>query len=260
MDDIVQSTLNLARFDHEFRRRAVRRSLGTLGAIFLAAGCVTAIEPNAPRFTPGEQLTALSSSDELSFADVTAAARSALDTNIGSAGATPEPSQASAVKPAAVTSYSMLPDVEISKQVERKIAKVATVYHRRTGKPLVITSGTRGPAEQARAMYRLLTLGTDIVALYKNKSAAQEIRTLYLRGKSRREPEATIVRAMSAAIRRQITRGVYISAHLRAGAVDVRNRDMTVTERRAFKSCVAHAGGISLLEEHKPPHFHLQIK
>lgn len=243
-------------FSYTPPRRSIRRLSGTLGIIFLAAGCVTAIEPSSPRLAPGEQFVPVSTSNDISFGDVTAAAQSAMHAPIASPAPVPEPH----VEPARATSYSLLPDVEISKDVERKLAMVADVYYRRTGKPLVITSGTRDPGAQARAMYRLLTLGTDVVGLYKNKPAAREIRSIYLRGKSRRDGEATIVGAMTAAIRRQVSRGVYISAHLRAGAVDVRNRNMTLAERRAFKSCVAHAGGISLLEESKPPHFHLQIK
>ena len=68
-----------------------------------------------------------------------------------------------------------------------------------------------------------------------------------------------IVAAMQAALRAQIERGVYLSAHLRAGAVDVRNTIMTAAERRAFRAAVQEVDGIRLLEEQHPPHFHLQI-
>jgi hypothetical protein len=54
-------------------------------------------------------------------------------------------------------------------------------------------------------------------------------------------------------------RGVFISAHLRAGAVDIRNRDMTVTEKRALVAAVSEVGGVTALEESRPPHYHLQV-
>jgi len=169
---LVQPTLKLPRFDVGPRRRNIRRLSATAGMIFLAAGCVTAIEPNAPHFTAGERFAPVSSTDDISFGDITAAAVAALDVGIVASATRPEPAPPPETKPARRMSYSMLPDVEISKEVERKLAKVASVYHRRTGKPLVITSGTRDPSAQARAMYQLLSLGTDVVGLYKNKSAA----------------------------------------------------------------------------------------
>ena len=67
------------------------------------------------------------------------------------------------------------------------------------------------------------------------------------------------VAALERVIRAQIDRGVFISAHLREGAVDIRNRDMTQAEKRAFLDGVDEVGGVLALEESRPPHYHLQI-
>jgi hypothetical protein len=62
-----------------------------------------------------------------------------------------------------------------------------------------------------------------------------------------------------AVIQKQIARGIYISAHLRAGAVDVRSRDLSRAEKKHFSSVLADMKDVQMLEEFTPPHFHLQI-
>ncbi len=155
--------------------------------------------------------------------------------------------------------YSRLADVDLSEKVEERVGQLADAYFERTGKKLVITSGTRDPARQAKAMYKMLRLGADVLRLYRNKAAVREIKDAYDAGRlSHKRPEE-IVESMYEVIRAQVDREVFISAHLRAGAVDVRNRTMSSTDKKAFRACVAELEGVSLLEETKPPHFHLQI-
>ncbi|WP_437301598.1 hypothetical protein [Sorangium sp. So ce426] len=155
--------------------------------------------------------------------------------------------------------YVVLPGVELAPAVEQKVAELASAYFRRTGKELVVTSGTRDPARQAEAMHELFRHGADVLGLYKDKTAAREIKSAYEEGRSAEHaPEATIA-ALERVIRAQIDRGVFISAHLREGAVDIRNRDMTPAEKRAFLEGVDEVGGVFALEESRPPHYHLQI-
>ncbi|WP_437595000.1 hypothetical protein [Sorangium sp. So ce1000] len=155
--------------------------------------------------------------------------------------------------------YVILPGVELAPAVEKKVAEIASAYFRRTGKELVVTSGTRDPARQAEAMRELFRHGADVLGLYKDKTAAREIKSAYEHGVSAdHSPEATIA-ALERVIRAQIDRGVFISAHLREGAVDIRNRDMTPAEKRAFLEGVDEVGGVFALEESRPPHYHLQI-
>ncbi|WP_437972473.1 hypothetical protein WMF04_25395 [Sorangium sp. So ce260] len=155
--------------------------------------------------------------------------------------------------------YVVLPGVDLAPAVEQKVAEIACAYHRRTGKELVVTSGTRDPARQAEAMHDLFRHGADVLGLYKDKTAAREIKSAYEEELSADQPPEAVTAALERVIRAQIDRGVFISAHLREGAVDIRNRDMTPAEKRAFLDGVDEVGGVLALEESRPPHYHLQI-
>ncbi|KYF73423.1 MULTISPECIES: hypothetical protein [Sorangium] len=155
--------------------------------------------------------------------------------------------------------YVLLPGVALAPVVEEKVAEIADAYFRRTGKELVVTSGTRDPERQAEAMHELFRHGADVLGLYKDKAAAREIKSAYEEGLSADQPPEALIEALEHVIRAQIDRGVFISAHLREGAVDVRNRDMTPAEKRAFLDGVEEVGGVLALEESRPPHYHLQI-
>lgn len=156
--------------------------------------------------------------------------------------------------------YVLLPGVSLAPAVEEKVAEIADAYFRRTGKELVITSGTRDPERQAEAMHELFRHGADVLGLYKDKDAAREIKSAYEEGLSADRPPEALIEALEDVIRAQIDRGVFISAHLREGAVDVRNRDMTPADKRAFLDGVEEVGGVLALEESRPPHYHLQIE
>jgi len=54
-------------------------------------------------------------------------------------------------------------------------------------------------------------------------------------------------------------RGIFVSAHLRAGAADVRSTTMDGADRRAFIEAATQVGGVSVMHEASPPHFHLQL-
>ncbi|WP_437738560.1 hypothetical protein [Sorangium sp. So ce1335] len=156
--------------------------------------------------------------------------------------------------------YVLLPGVSLAPPVEEKLADIADAYFRRTGKELVVTSGTRDPARQAEAMHELFRHGADVLGLYKDKAAAREIKSAYEEGLAAEQPPEALVEALEDVIRAQIDRGVFISAHLREGAVDVRNRDMTPADKRAFLDGIEEVGGVLALEESRPPHYHLQIE
>ncbi|MRG97458.1 hypothetical protein [Polyangium spumosum] len=155
--------------------------------------------------------------------------------------------------------WSALPDVTLADAVADKVDEIDEAYFRRTGKHLTVTSGTRDAARQAKAMYKMLRLGGDPMRLYRNKEAAREIKQAYERARAKGKAPDDVVEAMYDVLRAQITRGVYISAHLRAGAVDVRSRDMSSRDKKAFVAAVNEAKGVTLLEESAPPHWHLQV-
>jgi hypothetical protein len=164
----------------------------------------------------------------------------------------------SRAEPYAPPRFKVLPGVTLSTDAAAALERIDDAYYKKTGQRLVITSGTRDAARQAKAMYKMIRLGADITGLYRNKTAAREIKAAYTR--SAGKPAEAVVMAMYDTIRDQIDRGVYISAHLRAGAVDIRNRTMSPSQKKAFEQSVAEVGGASLLEETKPPHYHLQLE
>ncbi|WP_437733827.1 hypothetical protein [Sorangium sp. So ce1335] len=153
--------------------------------------------------------------------------------------------------------YEVLPGVTLPPKIAAKLEQIDRRYARRTREHLVITSGTRDANRQARAMFTKLRLGEDLLQLYRNKAAVQEIKKAYQANAGKR-PEQ-VVEAMEAVIQDQIDRGIYVSAHLRKGAVDVRNRTMSAKEKRAFLESAGEVGGVLVIEESTPPHYHLQI-
>jgi hypothetical protein len=156
--------------------------------------------------------------------------------------------------------FQALPDVTLSTKVEEKLNSIARTYEKRTGRTFVVTSGTRDAESQAEAVFDKLAQGEDIMKLYKDKAAAHELKQIYESLRAANKPKNVIIAVMGGAIRGQMKRGVFISAHLRAGAADVRNTTMSNADRRAFLEAAKGAGGITLLEESVPPHYHLQLE
>ena len=153
--------------------------------------------------------------------------------------------------------YTVEDGVHLGPQMEPVIVRIADEFHRRTGRSLEVTSGTRSPVEQADAMYDKITLGQHLTSLYRDFDAATEIQHAYR--SHRREGRARCVSAMAQVISRQVRRGCLISRHLSASAADVRSRGMNRRERGIFVQVVRSVRGVSLLEEGTPPHFHLQL-
>jgi hypothetical protein len=171
----------------------------------------------------------------------------------------PQPSLGKAVPtdPGVAPPYEVLPGVTLASRAAAKLEQLDRAYARRTREHLVVTSGTRDANRQARAMYTRLKLGADLLQIYRNKAAVQEIVQAY-KASSSKPPEET-VSAMQTVIEGQIDRGIYISAHLHAGAADIRSRTMSPAEKRAFVESAAEVGGMRVLEETRPVHYHLQI-
>lgn len=156
--------------------------------------------------------------------------------------------------------FEIAPGVQMPAHVAARVAQIDDGFSRRTGKHLMVVSGTRDPARQARAMIRVMQLGQSLTKLYEDREAALEIKQSYDRALAARKTPVEVVSAVQATIQAQIDRGTYISAHLRAGAVDVRNTTLTEAEKKAFRAAVREVSGVSLLEEHRPPHYHLEIE
>ncbi len=149
--------------------------------------------------------------------------------------------------------------VVIGPKVRAKLNTLGKHYYKKTRRKLVVTSGTRSPRRQARAMYSKLRAGSRLM-VYRNQDAITPIRRAYNKGRRKRWSRARIVRAMTKIIAGQVNRGVYISRHLKAGAFDIRVRGMRTKHKRAFRRAVEQTGGLTVVEERRPPHWHLELR
>lgn len=153
--------------------------------------------------------------------------------------------------------FTMEPGVVLSPGLRGTVAELAQAFRAAAGRSFHVTSGTRTPLEQAQAMFDKLASGGSLTGLYRDYDAARQIEQAYQR--SRRAGRVACVAEMARVVSGQIARGLYISRHLHAGAVDIRSRDMSARERRTFRSVAARRRGVRLLEEGRPPHFHLEF-
>jgi hypothetical protein len=154
--------------------------------------------------------------------------------------------------------YSIEPGITLTADAESVVWDIASAYYAATSKELVVTSGTRTAASQADAMYVKLEIGDDVVKLYGGGASVKAIKKAYDDGKKAGDDKTKIVDAMTKVIEGQMAKGVYISKHLKAGAIDIRSRDMSAKEKKAFRK--AAKGKVkSILLETKPPHWHLQM-
>jgi hypothetical protein len=153
--------------------------------------------------------------------------------------------------------FTMEPGVALSGPLRGAVAELAVAFRQAAGRTFHVTSGTRTPLEQAQAMFDKLASGGSLTGLYRDYDAARQIEQAY-RG-SRRAGRVRCVAAMARVLAGQVARGLYISRHLHAGAVDIRSRDMNSRDRRTFRRVASRQRGVRVLEEGRPPHFHLEF-
>jgi len=115
--------------------------------------------------------------------------------------------------------------------------------------PIYVTSGVRTATAQARALQTKRNLdpsGGGIRALYqRNASLINEILGV-----------PNLVADMARVIQAQISRGSFLSRHMRGDAVDIRSRNLTSAQLAAI---VNHAKslGANVVVERSPPHIHI---
>jgi LysM repeat protein len=147
-------------------------------------------------------------------------------------------------------------DIRLSPHTLEKMNNIANEYRRLTGKRVTITDGDRTASDQAQRMYDKISSG-KADGLYKNKAALEEIKAAYALSKRSNTARSAIVRDMALVIQSQIDRRIYISRHLVGGGADVRIRDMSASQREAFKLAVIKSGGASILNE--GDHWHIEV-
>lgn len=153
-----------------------------------------------------------------------------------------------------MSGYTVKPGVVLEPAERTFVASVATDF----GKPLVVTSGYRGPDKQAAAMYVKFKVGGSY-HIYRQVAAAKAIHDAYENGINAGKDRATIVRSMAQIMVDQERKGIYISRHMRATAVDFRTFDLSIVERRQLEDiCRKHGAKVILAEGH-PVHLHVQF-
>jgi RHS repeat-associated protein len=153
--------------------------------------------------------------------------------------------------------YSVADNVELTPDIEEKVSKIGSAYYESTGSEIVVTSGTRTSLKQANAMYDRIQAGGDF-SDYLNQDAAKEVREVYDSGVKAKLSRAEIVASMAGVIKNQVDSGVFISLHLKAGAVDIRSVGMSDKQVISFRKA-AEAVTSSVALEQSPPHWHLQF-
>jgi hypothetical protein len=148
--------------------------------------------------------------------------------------------------------------VTLTPEAESSVGDIADQYFEATGQSLTLTSGSRDSGDQAQAMLAKLQQGSDL-SEYANSQAAGEIKQAYEQAKQEGKSDDDTVADMQAVIDTQVANGVFISNHLRDGAVDVRSYNMTPEQRQAFIDAVTQSTGKPPLVEGIPPHFHVDL-
>ncbi|HEX5706221.1 MAG TPA: LysM peptidoglycan-binding domain-containing protein [Pyrinomonadaceae bacterium] len=151
--------------------------------------------------------------------------------------------------------YTVRAGVVLSARATEVLNQIGDEYFRRTGREFTVTSGTRTPRAQARAMYNKLANGDDL-SEYTNRTAVAEIRVAYDESRRAGRTADQTIAAMESVIAAQVARGTFISRHLRGNGADISLRGL---DQPAFRASVAASNtGSTLLYEGTPPHFHLQ--
>ena len=138
-------------------------------------------------------------------------------------------------------------------------------YFKKTGKMFNVNSGTRTPERQADAMYIVIQSGDTTLSLY-NAARVKPILDAYKAAKAAGKSRAEIVQAMTDVIQDQVNKGIYISNHLKAGAIDIDINGegaipaMSSAEKKTMIAIAKKVTGGQAFEEKRPPHIHIQYQ
>lgn len=155
-------------------------------------------------------------------------------------------------------SFTTEPGIVLNSIIKTKAEAIGAHYLKATRRRIHLTSGVRPPERQARAMYQKLRAGGSL-GVYRRQDLVRPIRDAYLHGRRKRLGRDRTVAAMAEVLRDQVARGELLSSHLSGQAFDVRSLGMTRRQKAAFLTAVRRAGGVRVIEEKRPPHFHLEV-
>lgn len=154
--------------------------------------------------------------------------------------------------------YSTKGIVTIPPSLKPQLKKIADAYHKATSKDIVVTSAKRTAVSQASALYTRFSKGGNVNDYVRQKEA-KAVKKAYDDTVKAKKNKAAIIKAMEQELASQIKQGKYLSSHLSSKALDVRSKNMSSVEKKAFlKACKVVAS--KCLVEGTPQHFHLQFK
>lgn len=148
--------------------------------------------------------------------------------------------------------YDVRSGIQVTSKVEDRMNELANKVYDQTTREITYSSGYRGPARQAKAMYdNVVAKGLTDFDKYKQKDLAQEVKDAYLANVGNKD---AAIAAMTDAIQAQVDRGQYISSHLRSNAVDISGIDKDYYG--TIRDIVTEMGGTTLNEG---DHLHVQF-
>lgn len=123
-------------------------------------------------------------------------------------------------------SYNVSEGAVVDPAIEGRVEAIARRFYRATGRRMHVTSGRRSTRQQAAAMAARLRKNPSSLSIYRDRQAASELQEAWQAG-----GEA----ALEAMLAEQVSRGVFLSDHLRGLAVDLRTRDLDASGLRALE-------------------------
>lgn len=117
-------------------------------------------------------------------------------------------------------------DLDLPEPVVAKANVLSDAVRTATGHEIHVTSGRRAADRQAAAMYDNYLDNSP--PRYRNKVAESEVKLAYDKGRKNGLNRDQIVREMTKVLHSQTMRGIYLSPHMRSGAIDIRSPSVAV--------------------------------
>lgn len=142
--------------------------------------------------------------------------------------------------------------------------KIGPLYFKETGQRFNVNSGTRDAYRQADAMYNVYINGDVELKHYKNRTVVKELFEIIKKGESK----TTTVQKMGELLKGYADKGTLMSAHQRAGAIDIsvygdaaaKIPAMTRKQEGVMMRVAQEVTGKKALRENSPPHIHITFK
>ena len=141
--------------------------------------------------------------------------------------------------------------------------KIGPLYFAKVGQKFNVNSGTRNSYSQADAMYNVYMNGDKTLSLY-NRQRANELIDIIKKGESK----AVTIQKMADLIQSYFEKGILMSGHQKAGAIDIAVvgdaatgvPPMSGQQQKIMMGIAKKVTGFGALLEKHPPHIHVKFK